>query len=196
MLFVLASLSGCGSTDDEAPSAHGIYVVPASLDALSEETFFDHPWPSDFRHEADGSVRFIGFPNPREKPILAEYVDSMAGVLTAFSPAAAGYLRFTEALDPDSLPATPLDALEADSSVQLIDVDPTQGIRMPKSGAKLPELLSRQEIGVKLDIGVKTGDYHLQQAKQMVGVANLRLLHVWATEHLDELLAFAGEPPG
>ena len=29
---------------------------------------------------------------------------------------------------------------------QLIDVDPTQGIRMPKSGAKLPELLSRQEI--------------------------------------------------
>ncbi|MEZ4379534.1 MAG: response regulator transcription factor [Gemmatimonadales bacterium] len=55
--------------------------------------------------------------------------------------------------------------------------------------------LSRQEIAVKLDIGVKTGDYHLQQAKQMVGVANLRLLHVWATEHLDELLAFAGEPP-
>ena len=28
----------------------------------------------------------------------------------------------------------------------LIDVDPTQGIRMPKSGAKLPELLSRAEI--------------------------------------------------
>ena len=138
MLFVLASLSGCGSTDDEAPSAHGIYVVPASLDALSEETFFDHPWPSDFRHEADGSVRFIGFPNPREKPILAEYVDSMAGVLTAFSPAAAGYLRFTEALDPDSLPATPLDALEADSSVQLIDVTP---------GA--PEAGERQRIALK-----------------------------------------------
>jgi integrase/recombinase XerD len=28
----------------------------------------------------------------------------------------------------------------------LIDVDPTQGIRMPKAGAKLPELLSRAEI--------------------------------------------------
>ncbi len=28
----------------------------------------------------------------------------------------------------------------------LIDADPTQGIRMPKSGAKLPELLSRAEI--------------------------------------------------
>jgi integrase/recombinase XerD len=28
----------------------------------------------------------------------------------------------------------------------LIEVDPTQGIRMPKSGAKLPELLSRAEI--------------------------------------------------
>lgn len=29
---------------------------------------------------------------------------------------------------------------------QLIEVDPTQGIRMPKAGAKLPELLSRGEI--------------------------------------------------
>lgn len=32
----------------------------------------------------------------------------------------------------------------------LIDVDPTQGIRMPKAGAKLPELLSRAEIDALL----------------------------------------------
>ena len=32
----------------------------------------------------------------------------------------------------------------------LIDVDPTQGIRMPKAGAKLPELLSREEIDALL----------------------------------------------
>lgn len=32
----------------------------------------------------------------------------------------------------------------------LIDVDPTQGIRMPKAGAKLPELLSRTEIDALL----------------------------------------------
>lgn len=31
-----------------------------------------------------------------------------------------------------------------------IDVDPTQGIRMPKAGAKLPELLSREEIDALL----------------------------------------------
>jgi integrase/recombinase XerD len=32
----------------------------------------------------------------------------------------------------------------------LIDVDPTQGIRLPKSGVKLPELLSRREIDLLL----------------------------------------------
>jgi integrase/recombinase XerD len=32
----------------------------------------------------------------------------------------------------------------------LIDVDPTQGVRMPKAGAKLPELLSRTEIDALL----------------------------------------------
>ncbi|MFO0571141.1 MAG: hypothetical protein U0263_36250 [Polyangiaceae bacterium] len=96
---LLVSLcAGCsGAEDDERDPGDwpGIYVVPASIDQLAEESFFDHPWPSDLRKEGDGSVRFDGFPNPHKKPILSEYIESMKGVLTGFSPVAAGYARFT-----------------------------------------------------------------------------------------------------
>lgn len=115
---------GCGSSTDEPGSAAGesIFVTPEALSELAEATFFDQPWPSDLRKEADGTVRFEGYPNPREKPILVDYIASMKGVLTGFSPAASGFLRFTVALDESTLPA-PLASLEADASVQLIDVD-------------------------------------------------------------------------
>jgi hypothetical protein len=115
-------------------SGRAIYVVPESLDTLSEETFFDHPWPSDLRKDADGTLHFDGYPNPRLKPILKEYIESVKGILDGFSPVAAGYLRFTVPLDADSLPATPLDALEADASVQLIDIDPSS----PEHGQRRP----------------------------------------------------------
>src|SRR5207237_10824029 len=85
--------------------------------------FFDQPWPSDLRKE-NGFVRFDGFPNPRTLPILDEYIGAMRGVLDGFSPAAAGFLRFSGPIDPSSLPKTPTEALDANASVQLIDVDP------------------------------------------------------------------------
>jgi hypothetical protein len=115
---------GSGGPIGAAPSVFAIYVVPASLDALAEETFFDHPWPSDLRIE-NGSPRFKGFYNPKPLPILASYIDAMNGLVDGFSPAGAGYLRFTGAIDAGTLPATPKDAQNPAASVQLIDVDPS-----------------------------------------------------------------------
>jgi hypothetical protein len=131
--FFVLCLVGCGSsgthaaTGDEPSGGEvsSIFVVPASLEELSEATFFDQPWPSDLRREADGSVRFAGFPNPRKKPILDVYLESMSGVLDGFSPVAAGYLRFTGPLARSSLPATPRDALDPASSLVLLDIDPS-----------------------------------------------------------------------
>src|SRR5262245_29726497 len=130
--FFVVCLVGCGGgggvSRGEAPEpaeVSSIFVVPASLEELSEETFFDQPWPSDLRREADGSVRFAGFPNPREKRILEVYLESMSGVLDGFSPVAAGYLRFTGPLARSSLPATPRDALDPASSLVLLDIDPS-----------------------------------------------------------------------
>jgi hypothetical protein len=129
-LSVLASLLlGCGSTEDPsgehaAVGPRSIYVVPASLEELHDEGFFDHPWPSDLRLE-DGSPRFEGYYNPRAVPLLDEYITTMKGQLDGFSPVAAGYVRFSTALDPATLPVDPPSALEPDASVQLLDVDPT-----------------------------------------------------------------------
>lgn len=123
---LLGTLTGCDGlalTLSSAPVA-ARYVVPETLDALAEETFLDHPFPSDLRRNEDGTVRYAGFYNPRKNPLLTEYYGYADGLTVGFSPLAAGALRFEDAIDPSSLPATPLDALSADATVQLVDVDP------------------------------------------------------------------------
>lgn len=108
---------------DVPPPIQSIYVAPASLTELDGPTFFDHPWPSDLRLE-NGSPRVEGFPNPRQVPILASYINWTKGNLAGFSPAAAGFVRFAGPIDEATLPATPKDSLLPTASVQLIDIDP------------------------------------------------------------------------
>jgi hypothetical protein len=115
----LFALAGCQSVSNVS----AIYAVPASLDELAGEKFFDHPWPSDLRME-NGSPRLTGFYNPKAIPIIDTYVETMTGKLDGFSPAAAGYVRFTGAIDTASLPQSPRDAIDPSSSVQLLDIDP------------------------------------------------------------------------
>lgn len=136
LTFPLALSQGCvaspttpgtggtaGGTIGEVPSVFAIYEMPESLDALADKTFFDQPWPSDLRLE-NGSPRFQGYYNPKGLGIVKSYIEVMDGLVDGFSPAGAGYLRFSGAIDLETLPATPKDALDPDASVQLIDVDP------------------------------------------------------------------------
>lgn len=139
---IALALAGCAPAPLEQEGT-SIWVAPASLDELSEEQFFEHPWPSDLRLEG-GRVRLAGFPNPRRVPILASYIDTMTGRLEGFSPSSAGYLRFSSPLDPASLP-TPTAALAPDAAVQLVDIDPTS----PEHGQRKRISLSfRAEEGV------------------------------------------------
>jgi hypothetical protein len=141
--FVVIAL-GCASEEELAPPITSIYTAPASLSELDGTTFFDHPWPSDFRLEGR-APRVEGYPNPRKIKILAEYIHATSGLIDGFSPAAAGYVRFSGPLDQGSLPASPLDGLDAGASVQLIDIDPAS----PEHGQrKLISLLWREEAGV------------------------------------------------
>lgn len=119
-----------GSTAPTQPTA--IFSVPASLDELADARFFDHPFPSDLRTDADGSARFTGFPNPAAVPLLDSYVAATRGLLKGFSPVAAAYFRFTAAIDPATLPADPSQTLGAGASVQIVDVDP----RSPERGQR------------------------------------------------------------
>jgi hypothetical protein len=92
---------------------------------LSDKAFFDHPFPSDLRRDANGAIVFKGFPNPSMLPLLAQYITQTDGLLKGFSPVAATALRFNTAIDTSTLPADPPASLMPDSSVQIVDVDPT-----------------------------------------------------------------------
>lgn len=147
--FVLSALLvspsvmlACGGDDSSSSSGttggppSSLFVVPASLDELSEKcaesngdrvcvsAFFDHPFPSDLRKDASGAIVFKGFPNPSTLPLLAQYVTQSEGLLKGFSVTAATTLRFTSELDSATLPVDPPASLLPDSSVQIVDVDP------------------------------------------------------------------------
>jgi hypothetical protein len=124
-LFLVLGALGCSSeAEPVASDTSALFLVPETLDELAGEHFLDHPLPSDFRRDEAGAPVFKGFHNPRQSPLLQEYVDVSAGLLDGFSPVASGYLRFNTALDATSLPQTPASSLEPAASVQLIDVDP------------------------------------------------------------------------
>lgn len=113
-----------GDTSSSRASVTALFVVPSSLDELAGERFLEHPFPSDLRREADGTVRFTGWPNPRDNGMIRQYLASTDHLLDGFSPTVPAYLRFTGAIDPESLPPDPPSSVAADASVQLVDVDP------------------------------------------------------------------------
>jgi hypothetical protein len=122
--FTALVACGTGAAPEAGTSPEAIFVVPAAPDGLEGTAFFDHPWPSDLRRAEDGTVVFTGWPNPTAKPLLEEFLRATEGLLDGFSPTAAIYFRFTSPIDPQTLPADPSASTSADSSVQLVDVDP------------------------------------------------------------------------
>lgn len=141
LLPVALTFASAGCESD--PPVEAVYVVPSSLEELSEETFFDHPFPSDLRMQS-GKVRMVGWPNPRSVPLLDEYIQFIDGKLDGFSPVAAGFLRFDGALDTSTLPDAD-GSLAEGASAQLIDIDPDS----PESGKRRPVYVEfRKEAGV------------------------------------------------
>ncbi|HEY2515287.1 MAG TPA: hypothetical protein VGI39_30680 [Polyangiaceae bacterium] len=138
-----------GTNDSAAPTTDGgalqsIFVVPASLTELADTHYYDHPWPSDLRRDANGAVVFAGLYNPFGEQILQTYEDAVAGAIFGFSTVANGYLRFGADLDPATLPASPTDTLDPHASVQLINVDPNS----PEHGKRqLAQVYWRSDAG-------------------------------------------------
>src|SRR5262245_39812004 len=83
-----ASLFGCPQEPAPRGVLEGVYVVVDDPTTLQGETFFDHPFPSDLRM-IGGRVSFAGWPNPRNVPLLDEYIGFLDGRLDGFSPIAA-----------------------------------------------------------------------------------------------------------
>ncbi len=121
--LVLVAAARCGS---DGPPPHAIAGATARFDLSAAGGFYDLPYPSDLRRDADGTLDFHDFPYPASSPVaflLKRYVDLADGT-TGAGPSAALFFAFDAPLDPASLPGTPESALDAASSVQLVDVDP------------------------------------------------------------------------
>lgn len=147
LVLVGAALVGCGDPSQirSYVPAKSIWVAsePGTGAALTElksgesgNQFFDHPWPSDLRLD-NGRVTLKHYPNPRGSGNIEAYVKAMDGVLDGFSPAAAGYVRFTGQLAQAFIPSV-IDTLSPASPVQLIDIDPNS----PEYGQRRPITLN------------------------------------------------------
>ncbi len=90
------------------------------------------PWPMDDRRDPDGTLAVEAFPNPYQISLLDDYI-AYADGLVGFGNNAPVYFAFQAALDPVTLP-TPLQSIEGDSSLVLIDVDPSS----PYWGERFP----------------------------------------------------------
>ncbi len=126
-------------------AGEAMFSLPPSNADLKGEKWLDHPWPSDLRRDADGSIQVDGFFNPYEVTLLKTYVASAKGLLKGFSPVAPIYLRFSADIDPLTFPETPADAMKSTASVQLIDIDS----KSPERGQrKLLQWHWRRDAGV------------------------------------------------
>lgn len=83
--------------------------------------FFDTPWPSDQRLDADGTLSLASFPNPFDVSLVDRYLEQAEG-LHGFGTNSPVWIRFEETLDPALLP-TPEESVLPGSSLVLLDVD-------------------------------------------------------------------------
>ncbi len=97
-------------------------------------TAFLMPWPSDLARTARGKIDLTFLPGAGTPTILGQYVTLFHDRLPGFSPVGAAYFRFGGAIDPATLPANAEASRSGESSVQLIDVDPTS----PDHGRRIP----------------------------------------------------------
>jgi hypothetical protein len=125
-LIAALLLTACG--DDSPTSSKTVYF---ELDgALAGDTFWNFPFPSDLRLDANGVPDVAGFPNPRHVPLLESLIAGV-GERRGWPTMPTAYVRFTEPV-PDRAVT---DVIPADSdAVMLVDIDPAS----PERGATYP----------------------------------------------------------
>jgi hypothetical protein len=130
----------CGS-DDPAPAAATppLERVPGTAAAFaldahdSAATFFDFPYPSDLRLDAEGKPAVAGFPNPFETNGVSQII-KIAGDRRGFSVLPVAYFRFDAALKEGALSDDQVIPAAVTSPIFLVDVDekgPEQGRLIP-----------------------------------------------------------------
>src|SRR5512147_2532189 len=90
-LVVAVALAACAAC---SPSPEVEAVLDLDADTTQAATFFDLPYPSDLRLDAEGRPDLRGFPNPGEVELVAQ-LQRLAVDRPGFPVIPAGYFRFT-----------------------------------------------------------------------------------------------------
>lgn len=115
-------LLGCTASTD----------APEALFQPDASGFFDAPWPSDARVDADGVADWADFPNPESIELLDTFL-AVGTQTEGFGHNSPIYFRVPGGMDETLLP-DPEDSTEPTSALQLINVDP----RSPAWGERIP----------------------------------------------------------
>lgn len=145
----LFTLAACGG-DDAPPGA--LFELDGEL---AGDTFFDFPFPSDLRLDADGTAAYHGFPNKGANRIVGQ-LTSLADARRGFPVMSSAYFRFAEALPP-RVPSE-LIAPSADAPILYVNIDPDS----PERGELVPILAQTLQpddtaIAFLLGIGPRPG---------------------------------------
>ncbi|MFW5921335.1 MAG: hypothetical protein ACOCUS_05800, partial [Polyangiales bacterium] len=121
---LVLGLAACGGGDTPGKGPTAVFVLPtAEAEGEMAPGFFDLPWPTDLRRTEDGFVDVGGFPRSSSVALLRTYLEAISSEIEGYSTNVATYLRFSEPVDPASLPQAPMEALADDASVFIVNVD-------------------------------------------------------------------------
>lgn len=112
---------GAVDAGPQPPEVRAVFALPRA-DAPHE--FFDLPWPSDVRRNADGTIDVSEFRQPRESEIVRRYLDAIEADTHGYALSGGTYLRFSTTVDTTTLPSSATDSQGSDASVFLMNVDP------------------------------------------------------------------------
>src|SRR5438445_1177542 len=116
-IWLLVALAACGSS---ASGTTALYVA-----AGTGSDFYALPFPNDLRRHDDGTLDLSAFPT---NSVLAGNYRDAAETLDGFALSGQMSSRFSDALDPSTLP-DPATSVTADASVYLLDL--ASGERTP-----------------------------------------------------------------
>lgn len=134
------SLAACGddTADGSTPPTGVSFVFDLAADVTSPEAFYDQPYPSDLRLDAEGHPIVSGLPNPANNSTVTQLRDS-AALRVGFPVLPVAFLRFTGPL-PAQEQTTP-QGRDTDAPIWLVDVDessPDRGKLVPVVAKALP----------------------------------------------------------
>lgn len=130
--------AGTDLTDDVGadvqPDGGAEVEGPTFLFDLNSDDFHAVPFPSDVRKRADGTYGYTQYASVYALGVGKLWLDAADDLQTGFGLTSGVFMHFDGPLDPETIPTTDDDSLEASATVFLVDVDaqsPMKGSRIP-----------------------------------------------------------------